>query len=151
MQNNQTDIAKLSEGEFQKEKGNVQATVFRHQYTGPFPPPVILEQLEKLYPGSAKLIIDNAMTQSGHRRKLESIVVQSGSRDSLLGVIFAFIIAMTLTIGSFVCILNDKEAVGLTIGAIGLSSIVGTFIYGTNQNRKEREENARMLQKAKLQ
>ncbi len=119
--------------------------VMRQEYSGPLPPPSILEAFERIYPGSAKLIIDNVMEQSLHRRSLESIVVKSGSRDSLLGILCAFIMGMTLIIGSVICILNNKEAVGLSLGGLGLSGLVGAFIYGTNQNRKEREAKAKMI------
>ncbi len=121
-------------------------TMVRQQYFGPLPPPAVLESFEHIYPGSAKIIVDNFVKQAEHRRSLESIVIRAGSRDSLLGVIFAFIMGMTLIIGAVICILNDKEVVGLSLGGLGLTSLVGSFIYGTNQNRKEREAKAKLMQ-----
>jgi hypothetical protein len=80
---------------------------------------------------------------------LEKIVVQSGSRDSLLGIIAAFTIGMTTIIGAFLCILNGESGIGFSLGFIGLSSLIGTFVYGTRQKRLEREAKQRMLYETK--
>ena len=120
-------------------------TLVGQQYRGPLPPPNILEHYNAIYPDSAKIIIDNFIAQSEHRRSLEKTLINAGSRDSLLGIISAFIIGMTTVIGSVICILQNKEHVGLSLGIVGLSSLVGTFIYGTRQRRQERESKNQKL------
>lgn len=123
-----------------KNKNDGHAMTFVGQkYIGPLPPPEILDHYNSIYPGSAKIIIDNFIAQSEHRRSLEKIVIKTGSRDSLMGIIFAFIIGMTTVIGSIVCILQNKEGAGTSLGIVGLSSLVGTFIYGTRQKKQELE------------
>jgi uncharacterized membrane protein len=75
-----------------KKKDNKNAlTLVGQQYSGPLPPPNILEHYNAIYPDSAKIIIDNFIAQSEHRRSLEKTVINAGSRDSLLGSISAFI------------------------------------------------------------
>ena len=115
------------------------------QYQGPLPPPDILERYNDVYSGSAKIIIDNFIIQSNHRRSLEAIVIKAGSRDSLIGIISAFILGMTAIIGSVICILHNKESFGFSLGLTGIGGLVGTFIYGTRQKRLERENKSRML------
>ena len=122
-------------------------TITGQQYRGPLPPPSVLESYDKIYPGAAKIIIDNFISQSDHRRHLEKTVIQSGSRGSLLGIIFAFILGMTTIIGAVVCILSGEKNIGLSLGLVGLTSLVGTFIYGTRQKRMEREAKQRTINK----
>lgn len=40
-------------------------------YSDPLPPPEVLERFDALYPGSAKLIIDDFLNESAQRREAE--------------------------------------------------------------------------------
>jgi uncharacterized membrane protein len=42
------------------------------QFSGPIPPPEMLERFERVVPGSATMIVDQAREQTGHRMGLES-------------------------------------------------------------------------------
>ena len=65
-------------------------------HSGPLPAPQILLQYNQIIPGAADRIIVMAEQQASHRQKLEQIVVKSGARDSLLGLIFGLIIGLVL-------------------------------------------------------
>lgn len=39
-------------------------------YQGALPPPAMLEQFDRLYPGTAKMLIDNVVAESNQRRRL---------------------------------------------------------------------------------
>ena len=66
--------------------------IHREIHTGPLPAPQILLQYNQIIPGAADRIIVMAEQQAIHRQNLEKIVVKSGARDSLLGLIFGLII-----------------------------------------------------------
>lgn len=81
-----------------------------------------------------------AEKQSAHRQNLEATVVKGGNTRANLGVIFAFIFAMTIAgIGGFL-IYYDKTIQGMIFAGVGLAGIVYLFIYGTRSQRAEREE-----------
>jgi len=108
-------------------------------FEGPLPKPEILQEFDNIVPGAAERIIVMAEEQAAHRQKLEYIVVKSGSRDSLLGLICGFIIGIvTIGCGTY-CIQAGQPAAGTILGGTGLSSLVGVFIYGSRQRKAERE------------
>jgi uncharacterized membrane protein len=118
---------------------NVAATRVAASYFGPIPPASEMAKYEEACPGLPSRIMEMAEKQSAHRQQIENIAIKASSRNSTLGVIFAFLIAIsTLLIGAF-CIFLDKDGLGTLIGSVGLASIVGAFIYGTRSNRAERE------------
>ena len=108
-------------------------------YSGPLPQPGDLEKYNTIVPGAAERILTMAERQAVHRQELEKKVVFSGTRDSLLGLIFGFIIAIG-TVGSGVyCILHGHDVSGAIVSGTGLGGLVGVFVYGSRQRRLERE------------
>ncbi|MBU1626686.1 DUF2335 domain-containing protein [bacterium] len=114
-------------------------------YSSPFPPPEILEKYNAIHPGLAERTITLIEQQSKHRQELENIVVKSGSRDSKWGIICAFITSVLGIVGGVICVLKGHDGAGGTITSICLTSLVGTFVYGTSSRRKEREEKAKNM------
>lgn len=125
----------------ESETSTKQVAVSReYRHSGPIPDPYTLQLYEDTVPGAAERIIAMAERQSAHRQELEKKVINSGSRDSLLGIISATIIALaTLASGTYVISIG-KTWSGTIIGSAGLIGLVGVFIYGTRSSRKEREQ-----------
>jgi uncharacterized membrane protein len=109
------------------------------QYSGPIPPPEILNRYNELLPGAADRIIAMAEAQAKHRQTLEQIAIKSGARDSMLGLIFGLTIGLAGISGSVFCIINGYQAGGTILGTGSLASLVGVFVYGSRQRREERE------------
>ena len=68
-----------------------------HQHTevsfsGPLPPPGVLESYEKVLPGSAERIFTMAEKQIEHRMYLEKVVLESGAKRANLGIYAAVIV-----------------------------------------------------------
>ena len=62
-----------------------------HQHTevsfsGPLPPPGVLEGYERVLPGSAERIFTMAEKQLEHRLHLEKVVVEGGSKRADMGI-----------------------------------------------------------------
>ena len=109
------------------------------QYFGPIPPPTMLEHYDKVVPGAAERLLKMAEQQSEHRRSLEKTVLDTDGRNSTLGVCCALIIALGfLSLAGYAIYLNHPWA-ATVIAGVGISSLVGTFIYGTSSRRHERE------------
>ena len=60
----------------------------------PYPLSSELEGYERVLPGAADRIFTLVEEESKHRRELERMALQKESRDSLCGLIFAFIISL---------------------------------------------------------
>ena len=70
--------------------GKVVMQAIKEEFSGPIPPPDIIEKYERIIPGSADTIITMAEKQAAHRQAMEKKMIESESRDGLLGIIFAF-------------------------------------------------------------
>jgi uncharacterized membrane protein len=124
----------------QKNRGKHIIRAQREEITiGPIPPPAHLEQYEHILPGSADRILSMAERQSAHRQVLESKVIKSDIRNSLVGLIFGFIIGMTGVTSGFYLIYLGKILEGSIFSGVTIAALVSTFIYGSQQRRKERQ------------
>lgn len=119
--------------------------IARATYQGPLPLPHMLAQYDEVVPGAADRIITMAESQSKHRQKMESSVIAAGIRDSLLGLISAFLIGITTVVGGTICVLKGVSTGGTILSGSGLAALIGVFIYGSRQRRKERQEKARAM------
>lgn len=108
-------------------------------YSGPLPPSVEMEKYEAICPGAADRILRMAEKQSDHRQSIEAATIETMNRRSILGVIFAFIITIAAFILAGVCFYFGHAKAGVGIFGVTLATIVGTFIYGTNSDKRERE------------
>lgn len=116
----------------------VQQSVSYHR-SAPLPIPAELERYEKILPGAAERIFNHFEQQMQHRHALENRVIESDCKNSRLGLFFGFFIGIfTILCGTF-SIYQGHTISGTFIGTGGLSSLVGVFIYGSSQKRKERE------------
>jgi uncharacterized membrane protein len=113
--------------------------IIEQQYSGPLPPPQVLQQYDNIIPNGAERIMAMAEAQSAHRRGLEKDALATDSRNSLLGICFAFIIGMTTVITGGIIISRGHAWPGTFLGSAGLVGLVSAFIYGTKQRRAERE------------
>ena len=109
------------------------------QFTGPLPHPSILEHYERLYVGASKIIIENFIAQSNHRKGIERLIIKSKVRSGFLGLLFAFIIALTTIVGAIVCILFYHEWAGTILGFSGLGALTGVYLFGCKFKDKGQE------------
>jgi uncharacterized membrane protein len=98
-------------------------------FSGPLPPPAILKGYEDIVPGAADRIIAMAEKQSGHRQRIESIVLKSDELKSILGLVFAFLIVLAAFVTGAYTALQGRPLFGSVISLAGLAAVVGPFIY----------------------
>lgn len=108
-------------------------------FSGPLPHPAMLSQYEQISPGAAERIITMAESQSQHRQEMEKTVIQSDTKNSRLGLHYGLAIGLTAIICGSTCILQGHHFSGSFIGGGGIIGLVGVFVYGSRQRRKERE------------
>jgi uncharacterized membrane protein len=130
--------SRVAKTETQLVRQEVAATYHR----GPLPDPVDFSEYEKICPGAADRIIKMAENQSAHRQKIEQSIVSIQNRNSLIGIIFAFIIGMTVISGGIYIVINGqttgKVIAGTLFSGAGLAGLVGAFIYGTSFKNKQK-------------
>jgi uncharacterized membrane protein len=107
------------------------------QFSGPIPPPAILDQYNKILPGAAERIICMAEQQGDHRRHLEKVTIEANAFSEKLGPILGFIIAMTAIVGGIWLISKGLKIEGLAAVLTAIAAPVGLFVYGKYQQQKE--------------
>ena len=100
----------------------------REEYSGPLPHPRLLQEWEKVVPGSAERIIAKFESQTEHRMRIEYLVVRTDSIKSLGGLAAGFLIAMTAIVGGIYTALQGQPFLGGTLSFAGLAMLVGAFV-----------------------
>jgi len=121
----------------------VMSAVYR--FSGPLPPPEELAKYEQILPGSANRIISMAEQQSSHRQELEKTVIGANARTQTWGLVSAFIIAMTAIGGGIWLSARGMSGAGLTSIITALAALVGVFVFGKSQQKKELAEKEQSL------
>lgn len=106
-------------------------------YSGPLPPPSMLEEYEKIVPGSGKKIIDNGLEESNFRREfnkknLDAVVSQEKRRDWM-----AFLIGLVSIICGAWLINSNQYVIGSIFAGSTVISLVGLFLGKTHQKYKQ--------------
>jgi len=68
---------------------------------------------------------------------MEKKVVDSNCSSQKWGLVFGFIIAMTVVIGGIWLISKSKDVMGISSIVAALVSLAGVFIYGKKSQAKE--------------
>ena len=122
-------------------------TAISSSFSGPLPPPNILDGYERVLPGSADRIITMAEEQLKHRHNLEKSVIKSNIRNEGVGMVFAFILTLTLMFFGGYLIINEKETAGYfaVFGPVVFHS--ASYVFNkrkegkTNETKEIKEEN----------
>jgi uncharacterized membrane protein len=109
-------------------------------FSGPYPHPDILRGMEEVVKGSAAQVINMAVDQSTHRREIEKIVVKSQTRQSAIGQVLGFIIAIVgLTLSGFL-IYKGHDLAGGVLGTADIAALVSIFVIGKRSQMQELQE-----------
>lgn len=133
-QNNRTVVSPVA-------PRNVQIQGF---FSGPLPPPSVLEGYERALPGSAEKILEMAMKEQQHRHTLEHAEQQEESAHIQRGQRFGVTVALaTLAAAVLIVIYGDSVATGVIgslLGVGGLATIAGAFIHVSRKQESTDEE-----------
>lgn len=114
------------------------------EFSGPIPPPNIIKGYEEVLPGSANRILEMAEKQAEHRQKMEFTMIHTESRDSLLGILFAFVLGIGCIVASIIMVImvpqNAGAISGALIGVTGIGSIITAFIKTTRSGYSHSEK-----------
>lgn len=106
--------------------------IIRKHISGPLPSAEEFQGYEFAVPGAGDRILTMAEKQSEHRQRREMQELKIISRDSIWGLVFAFIFALVAEIGAIFLIYTGHAVAGTIIGGTGLVAVVGAFIQGRN-------------------
>jgi uncharacterized membrane protein len=111
----------------------------QYTYSGPLPHPEILEHYNRIIPGSAERIFAQFESQSAHRQRIESKVISSNSFVQIFGAVSALLLGLLSIGGGLYLVHEGKSIVGFGAFFVGLSSLVGVYVYGKRSQANERK------------
>ncbi len=120
--------------------GRRKLTAIRTEWSGPLPPPQILQRYEEIVPGAADRILKMTEKQMNHRIDLEKTVIKGDSKRSYLGLIAGFIVAISAIGGAIYLAANGHGLAGGVIGGSATVGLASVFVYGSNARRAERKQ-----------
>ncbi|MCL0330594.1 DUF2335 domain-containing protein [Apilactobacillus xinyiensis] len=139
--NNDIEFVKQLEALPKKEKDATIAKLEMH--SGPLPHPDILEGYQKLYPDAAKLIINNGIEESRHRRDLETKRQKRRGRIAYIAIVSVVIMCAMFIYLSFLLIMNNHKIIGTVFGGAGFIFILGSItqlVEPLTSNNNDNEE-----------
>ncbi len=108
--------------------------------SGPLPHPQALKAYDMVVPGAAERIISMAERQQAHRHSLERTVIDGDTKRASLGLAAGALFAFSTLGAGIYLISGGHELSGVALFGTTLASVVGTFVYGTQSRKTEREE-----------
>lgn len=120
------------------------------KFSGPIPPPELLEGYENIVPGSADRIIRMTERQIDHRTNIESLIVKGDNRRADKGLTFAFVLGILCIVVAAALAYLGQPNVAIVIIVVLFGTGTTTYIYGTNVRKQERENKTEELLKSLL-
>lgn len=124
-------------------RGQVVARV--EQFSGPLPPPELLERYEQLIPGAAARLLAMAEQQAAHRQAIERVVITTRAKREGRGQWIAAGLALVVLLGAMGLIAIGKNLEGLVAVLAEIAALAGVFVYGRRRQEKELEARRREL------
>lgn len=97
-------------------------------YSGPIPHPESLAQYDRIYPGAGKLIIDNGVAESQHRRQLETNSLTYTRNDRRRRDWMGFVIGVIGVFAGAWLIHEGHAVVGTALSGGTIVILVGMFL-----------------------
>lgn len=108
-------------------------------YSGPIPHPDILEKYDKLDPGAAKLIIENGVKESEHRRNLENEAMRHTARDTARRDWMGFIIGVIIICVGAYLIYTGHTITGTVLSGVSAIGLVSLFVGDRSDGNNDKK------------
>jgi len=140
-QMSQADLAKSEKGTAVKQIIAQQIREFS-AFSGPLPPPEVVEHYSKIIPNGADRLLKMVELQSEHRRACEEIGLNASISISKRGQILAFILSLVGFGIAGLCAYFQQPVPSTVIGGGTLLGLASLFIKGYSIKRFARKDDA---------
>jgi uncharacterized membrane protein len=112
------------------------AAAYASAFSGPLPPPQLLEQYNTISPALTARILKLAETEVAHRRTVELKIVdariedvRADRRQTRFGQLLGFLACTTAIIAGSITAVKGAALTGAFIGGGGIAGLASAFIY----------------------
>lgn len=117
-----------------------QTITIQQGYSGPIPPPAMMEAYKKVDESLPKEIVEMSRDNLRHLHHIDKVEVYTESITSILGVLCGFGIGLFVVYEGAQVAISGHPVAGTLLAGGGLSTLVGTFIYGTRSLKRIAKE-----------
>lgn len=118
----------------------MQSIAISQQYSGPIPPPAMLDQYDRIHPGLAEELVKFAKDEQLHRQGLETMAVSGEISKDKRGQNYALIICLAVLAVGTVAIITDAPVVGGLLSGSTLTGLAYIFITGRKQKNSSQQD-----------
>lgn len=116
--------------------------VRRESYSGPIPPPRMLNEYNSVEDGLASRIVSMAESQQKHRHDIEKTSVNAAVGAEKRGQDYALIVSVIFIIGSIYLIAIGQELSGTIIAGTTLLGLAYMFLTGRKRKKTDEEKDS---------
>ena len=106
------------------------AHVTHHQFSGPLPPPEVIDQYNQIIPGAAERILAMAEQDAIHQREIENAAMTLTAEEMKRGQLYGFIIGVFAFTTCIVALLLGSEKTAIVLGSTTVVGLVSVFVTG---------------------
>lgn len=106
-------------------------------FSGPLPPPSLLQQYDKIQPGFAERIMALTETEAAHVRDMDRKGLWAAIWEARLGQVFGLTIGLAAIFAGTYAAVEGQPLAGGFIGGAGVIGLVTAFIIGRSANDKD--------------
>ena len=105
-------------------------------FSGPIPPPQLLEGYNKIVKDGPERIFIMAEKQSSHRMQLEDHTIKEQLKQSQRGQWFGFILALICILGTIFLAYSGYQVIASILGTTTIGSLLTVFVLGKKTQQK---------------
>jgi len=117
----------------------VRSILHSRTFSGPLPPPDILDHYNQVVDEGANRIVEMAEKEQAHRHNLETTSVEGNIKSEKRGQNYALLICTLVILGGFILTWRGHEISGSIYAVGGLASLAYVFIRGRSQPRNNNQ------------
>jgi uncharacterized membrane protein len=118
----------------------IQEVVSHQHYSGPIPPPIMLDQYEEVHGGLATRIVSMAEIEQHHRHQIENTAISGEISKDKRGQFFALITSILIISGSIGLISFGHEVSGTVLMGTTVLGLAYMFITGKHLKNNHKDE-----------
>jgi uncharacterized membrane protein len=115
-------------------KNHIATRVTHQQFSGPVPPPVILEDYDRIIPGAANRILEMAEKEAEHQRKMEETALSEAIKESKRGQNYGLVVTLAAFTTASFAIYTGAYTCASIIAGTTVVALVSVFVTGRLMN-----------------
>lgn len=103
---------------------------YMESFSGPIPPPAILERYAATYGDAPRIIFETFEKQTLHRHEMEQILIRGSEKRAGRGQFLGTSILLVALLGGMGLAFTGREAIGIAVVGLALTTGILSYVFG---------------------